>query len=59
MGQSIFDYETKTFLSILAISLIGVAIVISQQQITSNTFFSGMLKKTPTNTFIIKNIEFN
>ncbi len=57
MGQSIFDYETKTFLSILAISLIGVAIVISQQQITSNTFFSGMLKKTPTNTFIIKNIE--
>src|SRR3989338_2158551 len=58
MGQSVFDYETKTFLSILAISLIGIAIVVSQQQITSNAFFAANLfKKAPTNTFIIKNVD--
>lgn len=58
MAESVFDYETKTFLSLLAIALIGVAIVISQQPIASNAVFTSQLfKKAPTDTFIIKDID--
>lgn len=58
MTESVFDYETKTFLSLLAISLIGVAIVLSQQPLAANaTFGSQLFKKAPTDTFIIKNID--
>ena len=58
MGQSIFDYETKAFLSILAISLIGMAMVVSQQPLPSTAFFAGPVFKTPaTNTFLLKTID--
>ncbi len=58
MAQSIFDYETKAFLSILAISLIGMALVVSQQPLPSTAFFTGPVFKTPaTNTYLLKSID--
>lgn len=58
MRQTVFDYETKAFLSILAISLIGMSIVVSQQPITSQVFYTReMLKPQPTDTFLLKNID--
>lgn len=58
MQSSVFDYETKTFLSILAISLIGMSIVVSQYPISTDAVFAGQLfKKTPGDTFIVKDID--
>lgn len=58
MAQSIFDYETKAFLSILAISLIGMSIVVSQQPLPSTAFFAGpIFKPQATNTYLLKSID--